>query len=225
MSLPVGFDVVGATREDFVGSVPRHGTVPAEGSFQSAAAPLGDPDRVRRLGPGFAPAVAGTAVLSARRCEPTEHCELIWTDTLTEEPPRTIPVPAGRAVTSRLVLDDSGRYAAFQLARPDPDPRYDPGHPGGPSDLAVLDLGTGRLSVVPGVELAPKASAGLALSRDGRWLLIGLNEGRRARLLVWRPGMGRPMLSPVADASSAGGVETRGLEPLTPALQRRCSAS
>jgi len=62
--------------------------------------------------------------------------------------------------------------------------------------VAVQDLRTGTLSLVPGVELAPKAAVGLVFSRDGRWLLITLNEGRSARLLVWRPGLDRPMESP-----------------------------
>ena len=192
MRLPAGFDVTAATRQDFVGSVVRVGTAPADGETEVAAVSREDPAALRRLGRGYVMAAAGGTVLTGR-CQPNETCELSWIEAGDS---RAFPLPAGRFITSRVVLDEDGRYAAFQLARPAPDPRFDPGHPGGPSDLAVLDLRTRRLSVVPGIELAPKASVGVAFSRDGRWLLIALNEGRRARLLVWRPGMDRPMVSP-----------------------------
>jgi hypothetical protein len=69
-------------------------------------------------------------------------------------------------------------------------------HPGNPSDLAVLDLVTGKIEVLRGLELAPKSQANLAFSRDSRWLLISLNEGDRGRLLVWRSGWPGPQQSP-----------------------------
>ena len=107
-------------------------------------------------------------------------------------------MPPGRYPSSGATISDGGRYLAFQLARPGPDPRFEMGHPGGPSDIAVLDLGSGHLTVVPGVELAPKSSAGLAFSAGGEWLVITLNEGSRTRLLVWRPGLDRARESPAS---------------------------
>lgn len=196
VSLPAGFEAAAATRQDFLGSVIRNGEQPADGGFDIAAVSRADPTDLRRIGRGYVVAATDRFGLTYRDCEPASTCALIWTRTRVGAAARTFPLPAGRALTSEVVLSANGRYAAFQLSRPDPDPRYDPGHPGGPSDLAVQDLRTGTLSVVPGVELAPKAAAGLAFSRDGRWLLIALNEGRRARLLVWRPGLDRPMESP-----------------------------
>jgi hypothetical protein len=85
---------------------------------------------------------------------------------------------------------------AFQLSRAGPDSRFAAYHPFGPSDIVVLDLSTGRLSVVPGVELAPKTQAGLAFDPASRWLVVALDEGRRAGLLLWRPGLAQALRSP-----------------------------
>lgn len=196
VTLPVGFVAAVATGQDLLGSIIRNGEQPPDGGFDIAAVSRADPADVRRLGRGHVLAATDRFALTYRDCDPARTCALTRTRTRAGATARTFPLPAGRALTSEVVLGANGRYAAFQLSRPDPDPRYRTGHPGGPSDLAVQDLRTGTLSVVPGVELAPKAVAGLAFSRDGRWLLIALNEGRRARLLVWRPGLDRPMESP-----------------------------
>ncbi len=128
---------------------------------------------------------------------------------------RRYPLPPGRRVASSAVVSRDGRYVAFQLSRAKPDPQYDLGHPGTPSDLAVLDFFTSTLHVVFGVELAPKSLAGLTFSRNGRWLIIALNEDRATRLLLWRPGLDRPLdtaslpgavlyNAPVLDVTTAG---------------------
>jgi hypothetical protein len=108
---------------------------------------------------------------------------------------RSYPLTANATLWGGVVSDDR-RSVAFQLPRDRPDPRYDPGHPAPPSDLAMLDLDTGALKIVPGVELAPKTVSGLVFSSDRRWLVIALDEGNRTRLLVWRPGLRHPMESP-----------------------------
>jgi len=203
VTLPIGFEAAVATDQSFLGSLIRDGEQPADGGFDIAAVSRADPSDIRRLGRGYVLAVTDRFALTYRDCDPASTCALMWTRTRVGAAARSFPLPAGRALASEVVLSANGQYAAFQLSRPDPDPRYDPGHPGGPSDLAVQDLRTGTLSLVPGVELAPKSTAGLAFSRDGRWLVIALNEGRRARLLVWRPGLDRPMESP---ARLSGGI-------------------
>jgi hypothetical protein len=103
-------------------------------------------------------------------------------------------------------MSPDGQLLAFALQRAAPDPRYDPGHPLPPSDLAVLHLDSGQLQLVPGLELAPKSPAGYAFSADSRWLVIALNEGVRTRLLVWQPGSSKPMQSP---AELPGKLATR----------------
>lgn len=85
-----------------------------------------------------------------------------------------------------------GSSLAFPLQRATLDPRFDAGHPLPPTDVAVLDVRTGVVRVVPGVELPAKTAPALLYSADGRWLVIGLDAGTRTRLLAWRPGLTRP---------------------------------
>lgn len=89
------------------------------------------------------------------------------------------------------VVSPDGKLVSFQLERPMNDPRYE-GHPMRPSDIAVLHLDSGRLEIVPGIELPARSSPGLAFSADGRWLTIALDAGPRIRLLAWRPGLRLP---------------------------------
>lgn len=195
VTLPSGFDPAEVTRRDFIGNVRRDGQQFSDEGYPIAAVSRDDPADIRPLGGrGYVAAATDRFVLTQTTCEARTDCLL--TRIGVDGALRRYPLPTGRTPTSEFVLSADGRYAAFQLSRPEPDPRYATGHPGGPSDLAVQDLVTGVLTVVPGVELAPKTSAGLAFGPDGRWLVIALNEGRRARLLVWRHGMNRPMQSP-----------------------------
>jgi hypothetical protein len=101
-------------------------------------------------------------------------------------------LPDGRTPVSNGVVSRDGRLAAFQLARAKPDPRYDAEHPMPPSDVVVLHLDTGRLDTVPGLELAPKTSAGLAFGPDSRWLFATVSDGDHAHVLAWRSGLAGP---------------------------------
>jgi hypothetical protein len=99
------------------------------------------------------------------------------------------------------VLSADGKLLAFALVRATTDPRYE-GHSRPPSELAVLHLETGRLEIVPGIEVPAKIFPGLAFSADGRWLVIVLNERtwrhrdhighHQIRLLAWRSGLPQP---------------------------------
>jgi hypothetical protein len=55
-----------------------------------------------------------------------------------------------------------------------------------------MELGTGRLDIVPGIELPTKSQPGLAFAERGDWLVIALDAGSRTRLLAWRPGLRQP---------------------------------
>jgi len=122
----------------------------------------------------------------------TSSCAVARVDVRTGRVQRRYQLPDGRVPVSAGSVSRDGRLAVFQLARTDPDPRFDPGHPVPPSDIAVLHLDTGRLEIVPGLELAPKTEAGLAFAADGSWVFVTVSDGDHAHLLGWHSGLGAP---------------------------------
>jgi hypothetical protein len=98
--------------------------------------------------------------------------------------------PLPRAACCGVVSPD-GTEVAFLLQRATTDPRFE-GHPLPPSDIAVMHLDTGRLEVVPGIEMSAKSSPGLAFANGGNWLVMALDAGTRTRLLAWRSGLRQP---------------------------------
>jgi len=164
-----------------------------------------DPDTgavLRRIGAGYPVGAGGHVLLmSLHGCAaipPHGTCTLEGVDLNTGRPLATVTLPPGRTLTggvlSSPVFSPDGTLAAFQLARARWDPRFRSHFPGPPSDLAVLNLRTGKLDVVPGLELPPATWAGLAFDPTGRWLLATVSEGDHGDLLAWRPGMPGPAL-------------------------------
>jgi hypothetical protein len=157
---------------------------------------------LRRVGDGFPMGAAGHVLLvSLHGCAAMlAHgtCTLESIDLNTGRPLATVKLPAGRIPTggdlSSPVFCPNGTLAAFQLARAGPDPRYAASSLGPPSDVVVLNLRTGKLDIVPGLELPPATWAGLAFDPTGRWLLATVSEGDHGDLLAWRPGMPGPAL-------------------------------
>lgn len=89
------------------------------------------------------------------------------------------------------VVSADGTRVAFLIQRATNDSRFD-GQPLPPMDIAILQLGTGRLDIVPGIELPIKSQPALAFAGRADWLVIALNAGSRTRLLAWRPGLRQP---------------------------------
>lgn len=89
------------------------------------------------------------------------------------------------------VVSPDGARVAFLIERAATDSRFD-GHPLPPLDIAIMQLDTGRLGIVPGIELPDKSQPGLAFAGRGDWLVIALDAGSRTRLLAWRPGLRQP---------------------------------
>jgi len=147
--------------------------------------------RVRaRLGQAAWPVAAGNGqVVWSSGCDPsndrpcTLHRRSVATGATTSY---RLPRPAGTGIVSA-----DGKLVAFLLERATTDPRYE-GHPIPPGDIAVMHLDTGRLEIVPGIEIPAKIAPGLAFSEDGRWLAIALDAGNRTRLLAWRSGLRHP---------------------------------
>jgi hypothetical protein len=172
---------------------------------QRHAVELVDPNSgavLRRIGDGFPMGAADHVLLvSLHGCAETpahSTCTLESFDLSTGRPQATIKLPAGRMPTggdlSSPVFSPNGTLAAFQLARAGRDPRYAASSLGPPSDVVVLNLRTGKLDIVPGLELPPATWAGLAFDPTGRWLLATVSEGDHGDLLAWRPGMPGPAL-------------------------------
>ena len=175
-----------------------------------------DPDTgavLRRLGEGSPMGAADHILLvSLHGCgAPPAHgtCTLESVNLNTGRPATTVELPGGRVPVSgdlaSPVFSPDGTLAAFQLTRARQDPRFAAAFPGPPSDVAVLHLRTGRLDIVPGLELPPQTWAGLAFDPTGSWLLATVSEGNRGELLAWRPGMPGPALvtslpGPLAEA-------------------------
>jgi hypothetical protein len=89
------------------------------------------------------------------------------------------------------VVSPDGTRIAFLMERASSDSRFD-GHPLPPMDIAIMQLDTGRLGIVPGIELPAKSQPGLAFVGRGDWLVIALDAGSRTRILAWRPGLRQP---------------------------------
>jgi hypothetical protein len=157
---------------------------------------------LRHLGGGSPLGAAGHVLLvSLHGCaaQPAHGtCTLESVDLTTGRPITTAELPAGRIPVSgdlaSPVFSPDGTLAAFQLTRARPDPRFAAAAAGPPSDVAVLHLRTGRVDIVPGLELPPLTWAGLAFDATGRWLLATVSQGDRGELLAWRPGMPGPAL-------------------------------
>jgi hypothetical protein len=120
-------------------------------------------------------------------------CTLVRVDLATGRQSRRYALPDGRVPASGGRFSADGQLVAFQLSRATPDPRFDADHPIPPSDLAVLQVDSGRLDIVPGLELAPKTAAGLAFGpAPGNWLFATVSDGDHAHLLAWHPGLSGP---------------------------------
>jgi hypothetical protein len=172
---------------------------------QRHAVELVDPNTgavLRRIGDGFPMGAADHVLMvSLHGCyAASAHsvCTLESFDLNTGRPRATVMLPAGRIPVggdlSSPVFSPNGMLAAFQLARGMRDPPFASVFPSPPSDVVVLNLRTGRLDIVPGLELPPATWAGLAFDPTGRWLLATVSEGDHGELLAWRQGMPGPGL-------------------------------
>ncbi|WP_410791144.1 hypothetical protein [Kribbella sp. C-35] len=102
----------------------------------------------------------------------------------------TVGSPLPRHACCGVVSPDGTRMA-FLIDRASADPRFDD-HPLPPMDIAIMHVDTGRMSIVPGIELPARSKPGLAFAARGDWLAIALDTGSRTRLLAWRPGLQQP---------------------------------
>ena len=136
---------------------------------------------------------AGLMLWTERQCTLTAACALHRYDLATgAQSVREYVLPVETSVTGGVLSPDR-TLLAFPLAQVYEGPRTDAEGFGPPFDVAVLHLDTGALERVSGLKLPPTELPGLAFSARGDWLVIALNEGRSTELVLWRPGLSRPL--------------------------------
>jgi hypothetical protein len=136
---------------------------------------------------------AGLLVWTQEPCTLTAACALHRYDLATgAQSVREYVLPVETLLTGGVLSPDRSQLA-LPLAQIYEGPRIDAQGFGPPFDVAVLHLDTGVLDRVPGLTLPPTELPGLTFSARGDWLVIALNEGRSAELVLWRPGLPRPL--------------------------------
>lgn len=151
---------------------------------------------VRDLGHGWPLGVTphGDVLATGNSCNYGDagSCRLRLIDPATGRTRHEYQLPAGEYVTSGVAFDARSRLAAFTLSLTGTDAPYGTGHPFPPSRPATLDLVTGAVTSVPGLELAPKTNAGIAISRS-EWLFITVSLGDHGQVIAWRSGLPAPV--------------------------------
>ncbi len=201
---PRGFTPLGVIGSRYVGEQLQIGPLAGEDLPTVQLRDLRDGDDTSDgLGRGQVIAVTRTGVLWLPRCVggARHSCMLSFQPLAPPGPPRSFRLPPGRVPTARGVVSPDGQRVAFTMQRAAPDVRYPAD--AAPTDVAVLALSSGSITIVPGVELPTAPVPGMAFSEHG-WLILALNNGPTTRLLAWRPGLARPFESPMVRAVATG---------------------
>jgi hypothetical protein len=188
--LPVGLTPVAVTGHKLIATVQTQ---------QASVEDLVSYDlRTHRLGPRLGRASsftvsAGLLLWIEGRCSQAAPCALHRYELASgRSSARRYALPEQSWITGGVVSPDRTKLA-FPLAWKYQDRRTDTLGFGPPFEVAVLDLGTGVLETIGGLELPPTTSPGLTFSARGDWLVIALNEGSSTEVLVWRLGLVRPL--------------------------------
>jgi hypothetical protein len=197
LALPAGFAPAAATHGVIVGNLSQ-GMDPAEiGAVRVSNGAL-----LSTSGLGLIiGAAAGRYVWSAGCGPATRNRCALQSATVVGRHLRTyfLPRPPGSAAGC---LSPDGHTLAFTLTRATIDPYHRQGNPYPAGDVALLDLRSGDLTLVPHLELPARYQPHLAFSPSGRWLVITASDYGKTRVFAWRPGLPRPLVSPLAGVSS-----------------------
>ncbi|MDQ1741112.1 MAG: hypothetical protein QOE53_2764, partial [Pseudonocardiales bacterium] len=191
--LPSGLTPIAVSGHQLIGLI----STAAERRSPSSGALVSYDLASRRLGSrlGRASSVtagAGLVLWTEEPCTLTAACAMHRYDLATgAQSVREYVLPVETSVAGGVLSPDR-TLLAFPLAQIYEGPRTDAVGFGPPFDVAVLHLDTGALERVAGLTLPPTELPGLAFAQ-GNWLVIALNEGRRTELVLWRPGLLRPL--------------------------------
>jgi hypothetical protein len=202
VALPAGFAAAAATDGVIVGNLTQ-GMDPAEiGAVRSSNGTV-----LPTRGVGLVLGAAHGRYVWSAGCGPSTHgrCELD-SASITGKHVRTYRVPHPPGSPTGLLSPD-GRVLAFTLTR-----SARRGQPSPPSDVALLHLRTGRLTTVPGLDLPARYQPQFAFAPSGDWLVIAASTTRQVRLYAWRPGLRRPLESPLRGLVSPAAPPVRVLE-------------
>lgn len=192
--MPAGFVPVAATRGQIVGNLVsamdpeeiiavdattghQHGTAGASGAVIAARA--GRVYWAGGCGTGTPPCVLDSATVGGGS-------------------PRVYPLAVKPVTTPGLVSPDGRKLALVVTSAAT---RSQP-HRDLAARLAVLDVRTGRLHIVPGISVSAADQPSFTFARRG-WLVIGYEHGGVEGLAAWRPGLRRPVRSPFRGAGPA----------------------
>lgn len=192
--LPAGLTPVAVSGHQLIGLTPASPDrrSPSSGtlvSYDLASSRLG-----RRIGRASSfTAGAGLLLWTQEPCTLTAACTVHRYDLATGAQSLARYVLPVETLLTGGVLSPDRTQLAFPLAQIYEGPRTDTEGFGPPFDVAVLHLDTGVLDRVPGLKLPPTELPGLTYSARGNWLVIALNDGPGAELVLWRPGLARPL--------------------------------
>lgn len=203
VTVPRGFTPLGIVGTKYVGEQVQPGPLLGEDPPTVQVRDLTRSDAATRLGRGQVVAVTRTGVLWLEPCAGIGQngCTLHYQLLDSAQPTQTFRLPPGDIPTARGVVSPDGHRIAFPVEGSAPDARYPNDAP--PTHVVVVDLPSGAMTTVPGVELPAAPVPGMALSDRG-WLILALNNGPTIRLLAWRPGLRQPLESHPVHASANG---------------------
>lgn len=197
LPLPAGFAPAAATDGVIVGNLSQ-GMDPAE----IGAVRASDGTLLPTSGIGSILGAADGRYVWSAGCGPaTQNRCALQSATVSGGHVRTYRLPRPPGSPAGCMSPD-GRTLAFTLTRASIDPYHRQGNPSPASDVALLDLRSGRLTLVPHLELPSRYQPQLAFSPSGRWLVITAADQGLARLFAWRPGLPRPLVSPLHEVPS-----------------------
>jgi len=156
----------------------------------------------------------GTVIWTSTPCSAWGACTLRSYDLRTgRSGTQSYHLPLGSGVSGG-VLSPDGHKLAFILQREIGDLYYRSDSSKNPADLVVLDLTTGLVEPVPGLELAPGVDpTSITFSPDSGWLIATLPSDGAIDVYSWRSPLSKPLFTPRPDLWAWPGIRDQQVNP------------